>query len=154
MSDSDSAASHPAKQPLTLPPHSLPLAHRHGNSRRPLYGLGWRSRHADVYQRLKTNKCLSSIQSELLPPLWEPYQDQFPEIDFAPLLITDIKLLAAGEEDALLCLITFNRGRQTMDALAAPGALEAFVDAARKVLNIESGEEEDKTLMWYRCSVL
>ncbi|KAJ6478484.1 hypothetical protein C8R47DRAFT_633023 [Mycena vitilis] len=157
---SDSVASHHARHPLTLPRDSFPPVQGRGQ---PLYGLGWRTSHKALYEALDTQKCFSSIRWEIVMPGWSEWRPRFAKISFQPTFKIDTQRLEAGE-DALFCFVTFNHDPETMDALATPGELEAFVDAARGLLKIKPMREEiteeehkkevDESLMWYICSVL
>ncbi|KAJ7626290.1 hypothetical protein DFH06DRAFT_1228452 [Mycena polygramma] len=149
------AALHSTKLPSTRALNDPPPPWGgHGSRSAPLYGLGWRSSHAKVLAKYRTNMDIALVPLEILALEWhsqeagERFQDK---IIFDPRFIPDFKLLNAGiAENAMLCFITFNIDANHMANLSSAEGIE-FMKAAKDVMKITA--EDEKSLMWYRCSL-
>ncbi|KAJ7905163.1 hypothetical protein B0H13DRAFT_2023602 [Mycena leptocephala] len=135
---SSSSASH-RPNPCTNPAR-IPLTRPYDSRRRS---------YRELLRRHDVTMCLASIQLEVIAPRWQKYSNSFLKIIFDPRYIHDVSAAENGEENSLLCFITFNDDAKSLAALAGPDG-EAFVKAAKEVMKISP--EEEASFMWYRCS--
>ncbi|KAJ7643336.1 hypothetical protein DFH06DRAFT_1477122 [Mycena polygramma] len=140
--------------PLTRPLNEPPAVWGGRGSRdAPFYGLGLRISHKKVLAKYNTSMDLSSLASQILVRRWysPEVENEFRDkIQFSPKFIPDWKLVKAREEDDLVCFVTFNKDTRTMDTLRGPEGPEVM-KTIKKVM--EFTEEEQSSLMWYKCAV-